>query len=122
MKITSYRGLDVWKISMEFVKEIYDITSKFPKEEIYGLSQQLRRSAVSVPSNIAEGSGRRSTQEFARFTNIASGSVCEVETQILLAMQLCYITSEQCELLLQKADRISKMLYALHKSLVLKAA
>lgn len=122
MKIKSYRDLDVWKIAMELVKDVYEITAKFPKEEIYGLTQQIRRSAVSVPSNIAEGSGRRSTQEFARFVNIASGSLCEVETQILLAVSLCYVTPDQCELLLQKADRISKMLYSLHQSLIKKAA
>ncbi len=117
MSVKNYRDLDVWKIAMEFVKDIYKITGKFPKEETYGLTQQLRRAAISVPSNIAEGSGRRSTQEFARFTNIASGSVCEVETQILLAVDLSYITDKECDLLIQKADRISKMLYALHKSL-----
>ncbi len=122
MGIKSYRDLDVWNIAMEFVSDVYKITKEFPKEEIYGLTQQLRRASVSVPSNIAEGSGRRSTQEFARFTNIASGSLCEVETQILLAISLCYVTSEQCELLFQKADRISKMLYSLNKSLTTKAA
>lgn len=122
MKIKNYRDLNVWQISMELVKDVYEITATFPKEELYGLTQQLRRATISIPSNIAEGSGRCSTQEFARFANIASGSLCEVETQILLAVSLCYVTPEKCNLLLQKADRISKMLYSLHKSLTAKAA
>jgi four helix bundle protein len=122
MSIKSYRDLDVWKLSIEFAKDIYNITKNFPKDETYGLTQQIRRAAVSIPSNIAEGSGRRSTQEFCRFTNISSGSLCEVETQILLASELQYVTSEQSELLFKKADRISKMLYALYKSLNSKAA
>lgn len=107
---------------MEFVQDVYAFTANFNKDEIYGLTQQLRRSAVSVPSNIAEGSGRRSSQEFARFINIASGSLCEAETQILLAVGLRYATHEKSELLLQKADRISKMLYSLHQSLIKKVA
>jgi len=122
MGIKSYRDLDVWKLSIEFAKDIYNITKNFPKDEAYGLTQQIRRAAVSIPPNIAEGSGRRSTQEFCRFTNISSGSLCEVETQILLAYELQYVTSEQSELLFKKADRISKMLYALYKSLNSKAA
>jgi four helix bundle protein len=117
MVIKSYSDLEVWKISMEFAKSIYGITAKFPKEEMYGLGQQLRRAAVSIPSNIAEGSGRRSRQEFARFVNIANGSACEIETQILLAVSLSYVTENDYDILFEKSTRIRKMLYSLHKSL-----
>lgn len=120
--IKSYRDLDVWKLSKELAKDIYDLTSSFPADERYGLTQQIRRAAVSVMSNIAEGSGCRSTQEFMRFTNIASGSLSEMEAQLLLAVDLKYASFDGINSLLEKADRISKMLYALHQSLAKKAA
>lgn len=122
MTIKSYQDLDVWKLSKEFAKDVYVITSGFPVEERFGLTQQVRRAGVSVMSNIAEGSCRRSNQEFIRFINMASGSLCEVEAQLLLAIDLGYMTAANCEIVLAKADRISKMLYALHKSLSVKAA
>jgi len=122
MTIKDYRDLEVWKLSKELAKDIYEITSLWPQDERYGLTQQLRRSAVSVMSNIAEGSGRRSTQEFIRFINIASGSLCEAESQLLLAKDLGYISSDSLNIIIAKADRISKMLYSLQKSLSAKAA
>jgi len=87
----SHKRLDVWKTAMQLVKEIYRITSKFPEEERYGLTSQMRRSAVSVPSNIAEGAARSGHKEFLRFLYIARGSLSELETQILIAIELTYI-------------------------------
>ena len=122
MAVKNYRDLDVWKLSKELAKDIYNLTSLYPADERFGLTQQMRRAAVSVMSNIAEGSGRRSTQEFIRFINIASGSLCELEAQLLLAVDLGYAAAERMELVLAKADRISKMLYALSQSLAKKTA
>ena len=117
MKIKNYRDLDVWRFSKELAKGIYAVTQNFPSGERFGLTQQIQRAAVSVMSNIAEGSGRRSKQEFMRFINIASGSLCEMESQLLLAIDLQYISLPEADKLLIDAERISKMLYALHQSL-----
>ena len=122
MTIKDYKDLEVWKLSKELAKEVYVLTASFPAVECYGLTQQVRRAAVSVMSNIAEGSGRRSRQEFMRFINIASGSLCEVESQLLLAVDLSYISQDSAENILAKADRIGKMLYGLHQSLSMKPA
>ena len=91
----SHKRLDVWKKAMQLVKGIYRITAKFPDEEKYGLTSQMRRSAVSVPSNIAEGAARSGKKEFLRFLYIARGSLSELETQILIAIELTYITEEK---------------------------
>lgn len=117
MTIKDFRDLEVWQISRQFVREVYLATNTFPDHEKFALRSQLRRAAISVPSNIAEGSGRRSTQEFCRFINIASGSLCEVETQLILACDLGYMTEENTKDTFDLADRISKMLYELHQSL-----
>ena len=95
MTVKSYRQLIVWQKAMELVKYIYDLTKKFPKEELYGLTSQIRRAAVSVPSNIAEGQGRDSTKEFLHHLSIAYGSLMETETQGLIAEMQCYITAEE---------------------------
>src|SRR5208337_5175176 len=87
-KITTHKDLDVWKEAMNLAKQAYFITSNFPKEEIYGLTSQIRRAAVSIPSNIAEGAARNSHKEFIQFLYIALGSVAELETQLLLAREL----------------------------------
>ena len=91
----SHKRLDVWKKAMQLVKGIYRITAKFPDEEKYGLTSQMRRSAVSVPSNIAEGAARSGKKEFLRFLYIARGSLSELETQVLIAIELTYITEEK---------------------------
>ena len=117
MQIKSYQDLDVWKMSKGLARDVYLLTANFPADERFGLTQQVRRAVVSVMSNIAEGSGRRSSQEFCRFVNIAFGSLCEVESQLLLAIDLKYIDALAVEKILQTADRISKMLYSLHRSL-----
>ena len=81
----NHKDLDAWKQPMELVENIYRVTASLPKEETYGLAAQLRRAAISIPSNISEGSGRRSNREFMNFLNISLGSVAEVETQLLIA-------------------------------------
>ena len=87
----THKDLDVWKKAMELAKEIYLLTSNFPKEEIYGLSSQMRRASVSIPSNIAEGAARNSDKEFARFLYISLGSLSELDTQIILSKDLGFI-------------------------------
>ena len=90
----SYRDLRVWQCSMKLVVSVYTITQCFPKQELYGLISQLRRAAVSVPSNIAEGKGRLTDRDRAHFFSQARGSLLELETQILIAQELQYISSE----------------------------
>lgn len=90
----NHKDLDVWKRSMDLVEEIYKITSNFPSSEIYGLANQLRRTSVSVPSNIAEGTARKGNKELFYFINVASGSVAEIETQLLIAVRLKYMNEE----------------------------
>src|SRR3989338_1034533 len=95
MKTASFKDLIVWQKSYKLVSEIYKITRNFPKEETYGLSQQIRRAAVSIPSNIAEGYGRQYNKEYKQFLSMAYGSLCELETQYLLALDLSYITKNE---------------------------
>jgi four helix bundle protein len=90
--IRSYRDLDAWKLSMQLVKECYRVTARFPRTEQFGLSQQLQRAAVSIPSNIAEGNGSRRRQLYAYHLNIALGSLAEVETQLALAVELEFVS------------------------------
>jgi len=115
--LKNYKDLKVWQKSYELCLEIYGITAKFPKEERYGLTSQIRRSVVSIPSNIAEGYGRKTTLDYIRMLYISYGSVCELETQILLAGDLDFI--EKGELGTAKKDiaEIERMLKALIKSL-----
>ncbi|MDD3437007.1 MAG: four helix bundle protein [Candidatus Gastranaerophilales bacterium] len=87
----NHKDLEVWKLAMEFITDIYSITKKFPKEEFYGLTNQIRRCAISIPSNIAEGSARQSDKELIQFLYIALGSVSELETQLIIARNLNYI-------------------------------
>ena len=89
--IRSYKDLDVWKRSIVLVKDVYNLIKLFPKHETYALSDQIRRSAVSIPSNIAEGSGRGGTKEFIQFLYIAVGSLCELETQLIIAKDIGYL-------------------------------
>jgi four helix bundle protein len=112
-----HRKLDVWIKSMDFVKKIYLITDKFPGSELYGLTSQMRRAAVSVPSNLAEGAARKGAKEFKQFLNIAQGSVSELDTQIELALSLGFIDKEKYSILMAEATQISKMLYGLSRSL-----
>lgn len=88
MYIKSYKELIVWQKSILLAKEVYLLTENFPKSEIYGITSQIRRSAISIPSNIAEGSGRKSTKEYAQFFSIAYGSALELETQLIISKDL----------------------------------
>lgn len=105
----SYRDLVVWQKAMTFVADIYRVTQSFPGHEMYGLTSQLRRAAVSVPSNIAEGQGRSSDREFALFISHALGSLMEVETQVLIAQDLGYIEKPRAEQLLQQSAEIGRL-------------
>ena len=115
--IRSYRDLNVWKVSMELVCEVYEVTRNFPDTERYALTSQMRRCAISIPSNIAEGWSRNSARSFISYLNIASGSVSELLTQLEIANRIHYISQEKmapCEV---KGIQISKMLYMLIKKI-----
>jgi four helix bundle protein len=109
----SYRDLVVWNKAMELVMEIYRLTQAFPKEEIFGLMSQLRRSAVSIPSNIAEGQGRLSKGEFRVFLGNARGSLSELETQILIARKLDYLKETDAAGLMERASEVGRTLNGL---------
>ncbi len=113
----SYRKLVVWQKSMKWVKMIYVLTQQFPNDERFGLTNQLRRAAVSVPSNIAEGQGRISPKEFLRFLAIANGSRQEAETQPIIASELGYLNEEDSNQLLHKSEEIGRMITSLRQSL-----
>jgi four helix bundle protein len=108
-----HKDLDVWKKSVNYVTEIYEATGAFPKDEIYGLTCQLRRAAVSVPSNIAEGTARSSDKETIRFMYVALGSLAEVETQIIIAEKLNYLNDDTVHQLLFDTKVLRKMLMGL---------
>ena len=118
----SYRDLIAWQKSMKFVAEIYVATQRFPSAELYGLTSQLRRAAVSVPSNIAEGQARFSQKEFHHFLSQARGSLVEIETQRLIARELKYLASARAEDLLAKADELGRILNGLLASIKGRAA
>jgi four helix bundle protein len=109
MKTKSFRDLIVWQKSYKLVLEIYKMTEVFPKTETYGLSQQIRKAAVSIPSNIAEGYGRKHKAEYNQFLSIAYGSLLEVETQYLLAVDLKYVS--KCEFIETLLKEVGAMLY-----------
>ena len=113
----SYRDLEVWQKAMDLVTDIYSTTNSFPDTEKFGLTNQLRRAAVSIPSNIAEGQGRGSKKEFNQFLNIAYGSLQEVETQIEISTRLNFISNEQSTPLLDQCSTIARMLNGLKRSL-----
>ncbi|MFP3868726.1 MAG: four helix bundle protein [Desulfobacteraceae bacterium] len=116
-KSRSFRDLDVWRKSIDLVKEIYQITGKFPPSEIYGLTNQIRRAAVSIPSNIAEGQGRNSAKEFRQFLGIALGSIAEIETQLIIAQEIGYLSNEKFDFLIISLDTIRKMIKSLANAL-----
>lgn len=106
-----FKQLEIWKQSRQFCTEIYLVTNDFPDEERFGLTTQLRRSSVSIPSNIAEGSSRKSNKDFAQFLEIAIGSAYEIETQLLISNDLGLIEEESLNPLLSKIDIMTKMIY-----------
>ena len=118
----SFKDLRVWQEAMKFALDIYRTTTQFPRHELYGLSQQLRRAAVSVPSNIAEGKGHRSDREFGHYLLHARGSLLEVQTQVMIAKELQYISNEDAQRLLASSDAIGRSLNSLINSIREKAA
>lgn len=116
-KIRTFRDLKVWQKGMELVKEIYRITTGFPREEQYGLSVQMRRASVSIPSNIAEGFRRQYNKEHKQFLAIALGSCAELETQVAISKELNYIDNDNEQVLLELLDHICGMIVNLNKKL-----
>lgn len=108
-----HKKLDVWKLSMEFVLHIFDITKTFPAEEKIVLIPQMRRSALSIPSNIAEGAGRNTKKEFANFLHVSQGSLSELDTQLEIALRLKYIAADLYDKLNTTMERLDKMLTGL---------
>jgi four helix bundle protein len=108
-----HERLDVWKKSIDFVVAVYEATESFPKEEKFGLTSQLRRAAVSIPANIAEGAGRKSAKEFGYFLSNAQGSASEVETELLIAYRLRFLAEEHFLQLQSSLDEIGRMLTGL---------
>lgn len=116
-KSHNFRELKVWIRSRAMVKEVYDISKKFPKEEIFGLTQQMRRCAVSIPSNIAEGCGRGTDPQIVHFLDIAHGSACELETQLYLSIDLTYVLDNEVNKLIQELNEIQKMILGFRATL-----
>ncbi len=117
MSESNYKSLIVWQKAISLTKEIYKKTSSFPKEEIYWLTNQMRRSVVSIPSNIAEWNQRQTQKEYRNFLYIAKWSCSELETQIIIAKELFFINEDNANILLQKVNELLKMLAALIASM-----
>lgn len=111
------KQLKIWHMAMDLSVEVYKATSKFPKEEIYGLTSQIKRSAISIPSNISEGAGRNSNKEFIHFLGIANGSSYELQTQLIIANKLNLISDETLASLLKPIEEIQKMTYTFQNTL-----
>jgi four helix bundle protein len=116
-KIKTYRDLDIWKKSIQLVKKIYELTDKFPKVEMYGLSNQMRRASVSVPSNVAEGFRRYHNKEYKQFLYVALGSCAELETQATIAREISYLKESEEKDILEFTDHIGRMISNLLKKL-----
>ena len=116
-KSRSFRDLDVWNLSIDFAKDLYQLSKRFPPDELYGLTNQIRRAAVSIPSNIAEGQSRNSPKEFKQFLFIALGSLGEIETQLIIANKIAYLSNDNLDAWMTRIDTIRKMLKALASKL-----
>jgi four helix bundle protein len=115
--VKNYRDLIAWQKAMDLVEAVYRATRAFPADERFGLSSQLRRAIVSVPSNIAEGQGRRSSKEFAHFLSLAHGSLREAETQMLIAERLSYLPESDAHALLERSSEVGRLITGLANSL-----
>ncbi|MFZ4413737.1 MAG: four helix bundle protein [Bacteroidales bacterium] len=115
--MNSYKELIVWQKAMDLIVEVYHATGDYPKEEKFGLSSQMRRAVVSIPSNIAEGFGRKTTVDFIHFLHIARGSLYEFQTQAEASMRLSYLSDQNCTQLIEKSVEIEKLLNGLIHSL-----
>jgi four helix bundle protein len=113
----THRDLEVWKRSINYVSALYACTSNFPKQELFALTNQIRRAAISVPSNISEGAARKSKAEFRHFIYIALGSLTEIEVQLMISKNLNYITNTQFTELIRERDILAKMLVNLKAAL-----
>lgn len=113
MEGKSFRDLEVWQEAMSLVQEVYRATDDYPREQIYSLTQQPQKSAVSVPSNIAEGHGRKRQGEFAYHVRVSRGSLCELETQLLVAQGLHYLPNERMETLNTRLQTVGRLLNGL---------
>jgi four helix bundle protein len=109
----NYKELNVWKRSIKLCANIYKLRANFPNEERFGLISQMRRASVSVPSNIAEGGGRRTDREFFHFLGVAHGSICELESQLYISVELEFVNLDQIDSITAEITEIQKMLYAL---------
>ena len=117
VKIRSYRDLEVWQVAMDLVEVVYRLTKTFPSDEKFGLTSQIRRAAVSIPSNIAEGWGRTHIKEYLHYLSIAKGSLMEVETQLTIAVRLEFLEREEAKEAWNPAQSVGKMLTRLIQSL-----
>lgn len=117
MKTSDYKELQVWQKAMDLVVEVYNIIKLLPKEETYGISDQIRRSAVSIPSNIAEGQSRNSSKEFIQFLSIARGSLAELETQLLICVKVNMLSNDNIDNILIATKEIGKMIKGLMNKL-----
>ena len=118
MSVKNYRDLIAWQRAMDLVSGVYAMVRGLPDAENYGLAAQLRRSAVSVATNIAEGQGRKSDREFRRYISIAQGSLCEVETEILIATRLGYVSEEKVAPLMELSSETGRLLAGLRRTLL----
>ena len=119
--VRSFRDLRVWQLGMGLVEDTYGLTQRFPSVETYGLTSQMRRAAISVPSNIAEGHGREHLKEYLHYISVAQGSLAELQTQAEIALRLEYISQAQMEGLIERAAALAKQLHALRNSLLERA-
>lgn len=117
MAINSFRDLRVWQAGMDLVEQVYRLTQAFPRQEVYGLTSQVQRAAVSIPSNIAEGHTREHSKEYLHHVSIAQASLSELETQLEIATRLKYFTTEEFRQVLEQIGSLGKQLYALRNAL-----
>ena len=115
--VRNYTDLIAWQKAMDLTEAVYELSARFPREEMYGLTAQVRRAAVSVPSNIAEGQGRWTTGEFIQFLGVAHGSLCEMETQVRLAVRLKFVAPTDADPILGLATEVGRIIYGLKNSL-----
>ena len=113
----NFKKLDTWKLAMRIAKATYELVKEFPNNEVYGISSQIKRSAISIPSNIAEGAGRNNKGEFKHFLGIAAGSSYELETQLLLSQEFGYGSQDQFKSIFSEIEILQKKIYNLIKSL-----
>ena len=118
----SFEKLDVWQLAREFTSDLYKITMNFPNDELFGITNQMRRASISICSNIAEGAARQTYKEKARFFQMSYGSAVELLNQLINSNDLNYITSEELNMLREKIEKITNMLNALHKSQINKSS